>query len=90
MADKNLTQLKPGDQVTTIHYASSLSGDDDFVPVEVDTFTVTEDTAFAEMDMGNGTFLMMFELVDAKNNTVTSEVVQFTVDGEYTDVEILE
>ena len=90
MSDKNLVQLKPGDEITTIHYASTVSGDDDFEPVEVDTFTVTDSTVFEEVDMGDGIFLMMFELVDAKNNVVTSEVVQFTVEGDYIDIEILD
>ena len=90
IADKNLTQLMPGDEITTIHYASTISGDDDFIPVPVDTFTVTEDTSFAETDMGDGTFLMMFELQDARNNLAYSEMIQFTVDGDYMDIEILD
>ena len=90
MADKNLIQLRPGDEITTLHYASSLYGDDDFVQVPVDTFTVTEDTHFAEEDMGDGVFLMMFELEDAKGNTTYSEMVQLVVDGEYVDIEILD
>ena len=90
MADKNLIQLKPGDEITTIHYASSLSGDDDFQQVPVDTFTVTEDTAFTEEDLGDGSFLMMFELVDARNNEAYSEAVLFTVTGDEYEIEILE
>ena len=90
MADKNLVQLKPGDEITTLHYASSLSGDDDFQQVPVDTFTVTENTAFTEEDMGDGSFLMMFELVDARNNEAYSEAVLFTVSGDDMDIEILE
>ena len=89
MADKNLIQLRPGDEITTLHYASSLSGDDDFQQVPVDTFTVTEETAFTEEDMGDGCYVMMFELVDARNNCAYSEAVAFTVDGEMTDIEIL-
>ena len=82
MADKNLLQLQPGDEITTIHYAATITGDDDFEAFEVDTFTVTEDTAFYETDMGDGEFMMMFELVDARNETVWSEPVWFTVDGD--------
>ena len=89
MADKNLVQLKPGDEISTIHYASSISGDDDLQAVAVDTFTVSENTEFTEVDMGDGVYLMMFELVDAKNSSIYSEVVQFVVDGDYYNVEIL-
>lgn len=90
MADKNLMQLKPGDEITTIHYAATFSGDDDFEPVELETFEVTENTSFSEIDTGDGTFLMMFELADSKNNTAYSQMIQFTVNGEETEVEILE
>ena len=90
MADKNLIQLKPGDEITTLLYAATISGDDDLELVPVDTFTVTGSTAFAEEDLGDGIFLLMFELVDARNQSVLSQAVQFTVeDGEF-DVEILE
>ena len=90
MSDKNLTQLRPGDEITTLHYASTLTGDDDLELVPVDTFTVTKDTEFDEVDLGDGTFILMFEMEDAKGNTTYSEMVQLTAKGEYTDVEILE
>lgn len=82
MADKNLLQLQPGDEITTIHYVATLSGDDEYEAFEADTFTVTEDTAFYEVDMGDGQFMMLFELVDAKNETAWSEPVFFEVDGD--------
>ena len=90
MADKNLIQLKPGDEITTIHYVSSFYGDDDFEDVPVDTFTVTEDTKFYETDMGDGVFVIMFELVDARNNSAFSAPVAFRTEGDYMDVEILD
>ncbi|MBR3570577.1 MAG: hypothetical protein IKN96_07260 [Oscillibacter sp.] len=79
MADKNLVQLQPGDEITTIHYAATISGSDAFEPMEMDAFTVTEDTSFEEIDMGDGEFGMMFELVDARNQTTWSEMALFTV-----------
>lgn len=83
MSDRNLIQLKPGDKITTLHYGSSVSGDDDFVQVEVDSFTVSADTAFEDMDMGDGNFVLMFDMVDAQNNSYLSAPVFFTVkDGE--------
>ena len=88
MADKNLRQLEPGDEITTIHYAATISGEDDFTEIPMDTFEVTEDTSFDEVDMGDGTFLMMFELVDVKNNTMYSEPVEFSVNGDYIDIEV--
>lgn len=83
MSDRNLIRLQPGDELTTIHYASTISGDDDFTPVEIDTFTVTENTTFEETEMGDGQFLMLFEMVDLKNESVYSDPIIFTVtDGE--------
>ena len=90
MADKNLLQLRPGDEITTVHYAATASGNDDFEPNTMDTFTVTEDTSFAEVELGDGTFVLMFEMVDARNNTVYSQMVQITVEGRETEIEILE
>ena len=90
MADRNPVQLKPGDEITTIHYAATMSGDDDFEPVEMETFTVTEDTAFEEVEMGDGVFLMFFELEDARNQTAFSQTVQFTVEDGEIWTEILE
>ncbi len=85
MSDRNLVKLQPGDEITTLHYASTISGDDELQQVEIDTFTVTEETAFEETDLGDGNFLMMFELVDARNESVMSDAVLFTVEnGEIT------
>lgn len=82
MADKNLIQLRPGDEMTTIHYAATISGDDDFEAFEADTFTVSEDTSFYETDMGDGQFVMMFELIDATNTSYYSAPVEFIVEGD--------
>ncbi|MEG2367871.1 MAG: clostripain-related cysteine peptidase, partial [Oscillospiraceae bacterium] len=54
-ADKNLRILVEGDKIQTIHYATSISSEsDELTAVPVDTITVTADTAFSEMDMGDG------------------------------------
>lgn len=51
--------------------------------MEIDTFTVTENTTFEETEMGDGQFLMLFEMVDLKNESVYSDPIIFTVtDGE--------
>ena len=81
MADKNLRQLQPGDKITTIHYAATFSGSDAFEPYQMDTFVVTENTSFEEIPLGDGEFALMFELVDARNNTSWSRMAAFTVQG---------
>lgn len=50
--------------------------------VPIDTITVTENTTFAEEDMGDGTFMMMFEMVDASNTSYFSDFAEFTVEGD--------
>lgn len=90
MADKNLIHLESGDEISTLHYAMTISGDDDEpMQVPVDTFIVTEDTSFYETDMGDGEFIIFYEMVGMANETYYSDVAYFTVDGNdiYTEVE---
>ncbi len=82
MADKALRLLQPGDEITAVWYWASLSGDDDFEPYESETFTVTSDTAFAETELPDGEYLMVFEMWDAQGGTSYSQGVSFTVDGD--------
>ncbi len=85
ITDKDLIKLKPGDKVATILKAMSISGDeDDFLDVEVDEFTLGENTVFADEDMGDGTFMFMFEMTDVQNDSATSQAVTIEVEnGKY-------
>lgn len=89
MADKNYILLQQGDIITTVHYAATLSGDDDFMPVALEEIVVDSDTEFSEQWLGNGEFVMMYEMVDIRNNAAYSEIALFTIEnGEiYTSVE---
>jgi len=83
MSDRNLIKLKPGDTITTLHYAGLISDDGEIEQVEIDTFKVTANTSFYETDLGDGTFILLFEMVDAHNNSMYAEAVLITVeDGE--------
>ncbi len=90
MADKELRKLEEGDEITTIMYASSYSGDDDFVEVENETFTVSKDTKFEDQEMGDGEFVMMFEMVDMQNESAYSDIVTFYVEGDEITTEVYE
>ena len=82
-ADKNLIKLKEGDSITTLIYASTFDDDDDPQLVEIDTFKVTSETSFYETDMGDGDFILMFEMTDSKNNYAFSDAVHLRYeDGE--------
>lgn len=89
-ADKNLVKLEEGDEITTIHYMASLYGDDEFEPYDMETFTVTDDTQFSEVDLGDGTFYLMFKLQDVKNNEAYSQIVEFDVQGDDWNIQIIE
>ena len=88
MADKELRLLQVGDEITTIWYAATVTGDDDFEPYYISTITVTEDTAFGEISLLDGSYDMMFEMRDAMGNYAYSDAVTFDcIDGEiYTTV----
>lgn len=89
MAGKELVLLEEGDVITTIHYLSDLSSEEEgFTAYTMDTIEVTADTSFAEMALPDGDYAMMFEMLDSQNNAAYSDVVIFTVeDGEiYTTV----
>ena len=73
-------RLQPGDVITTIHYAATVSGDDDFETYESDTFTVTENTSFEEEWMGDGMYVMLFELEDISGDTIWSDPILFTIE----------
>ncbi|MFI3175506.1 MAG: clostripain-related cysteine peptidase [Bacillota bacterium] len=82
-ADKNLRFLRNGDVIETIHYATSLSSDDeDLYEVVVDSIVVDDNTSFYEEDMGDGVFIMMYTMHDAMGNVATSEAFVFEVEGD--------
>ena len=79
-ASKKLIILEPGDEITTLHYIADLSGDGDFIELEIETFIYTENSAFNEEDLGDGTFIMLFELNDMNNNSFLSNIVFLEVE----------
>ena len=82
MADKELRKLQSGDELTTIWYMASLSDDSDFEAYEAETLTVTEGTAFTEMDLPDGEYMLLFEFWDTQGNSGTSQAVTFKVEGD--------
>ena len=65
-------------KIQTIHYASSISGDDDeLTAVTIDTITVTQKTAFAETELGDGFFIMMYAMHDSQGNVAYSVPITF-------------
>lgn len=81
MSDKELRLLQPGDTLTTIWYLSSYSGEDGLDAYAVEELTVTADTSFAEMELPNGRYGMVFEMRDAMDNYAYSDSVFFLCEG---------
>ncbi len=88
-ADKNLRYLVEGDEIQTVHYAMTLSDDsDELMAVPIDTIKVTLETAFAETELGDGLFVMLYAMKDSQGNVVNSAAATFkSSNGEiYTSV----
>lgn len=79
-------QIRPllnGDQITILHYAATLYGDDDFIAVPLETITWNGSNTFQEEDLGDATFVLYFEMVDAQNNSVYSDYIWVETEGDY-------
>lgn len=82
-ADKNLRYLTEGDEIQTIHYATSISSEDgELMAVAIDTIIVTSDISFTESALGDGIFIMMYVMKDSQGNESYSATVTFeSIDG---------
>ncbi len=81
MAGKELRRLKTGDEIIPIWYSTSPSGGGDFEPYLSESITVTEQTAFAEINLPDGEYVMAFELRDTVDHSVYSDTVIFECRG---------
>ena len=80
MADRNLQKLKKGDKITTIHYAMTISGDDeDFTPVEVETFTIGDKPQVKDEKLGDGSYGYLFEFISPNGGSALSKMVDFDI-----------
>ena len=93
MSNRELIKLRAGDEITTLHYGMTISGDDkDFTQVEVDTFTVTDDTAIKDEQVGDGNYGYAFEFMTPTEDSALSNFILFTIaNGEIsTDISVQE
>ena len=89
MAGKELQKLQPGDTITTLWMASTISYDDELTLYEAETFKVKSDTAFGEAEVLEGVYAMAFEMQDSAGNIVRSDLAYFEVTGDmiYTSID---
>ena len=86
MADRELKKLKQGDKITTIHYAMSISGnDEEFQPVEVETFTIGDKPQVKDEKLVDGSYGYLFEFLSPNGDSALSQMVEFVLNkGEIT------
>lgn len=81
MADKNLYQLKKGDEVQLIWYMAP-SVAEDFCPCVSAVLTYDESMKFEEVALPDDTYTMIMQMRDFAGNTASSGMVDFRVEGE--------
>lgn len=86
MSNRELIKLRAGDEITTLHYGTSISGDDrEFTQVEVDTFTIGDKPQIKEEKINDGTYFYCFEFMTATASSAFSNYVMFKIEnGEIT------
>ncbi len=74
VAPKEQYRLTPGDEVTTLlYYLGDAQGGEGYY--ENDTFTVSADTSFDEIDLPDGQYIFLFNMTDYRNDAYTSDIV---------------
>ena len=86
LSNRELIKLRSGDEVTTLHYGMTISGDDeDFTQVEVDTFTIGDNPQIKDEPLGDGHYGYAFEFMTPTEDSALSNFILFTVEnGEIT------
>ena len=84
MADKNLRLLVDGDVITTIHYGREISDDGiDLTAVEMDEIVVDKNLIFEEIELGDGMYMMLYEMQDMQGYIALSDIIIFEIlDGD--------
>ena len=82
MSDRDLIKLRAGDEITTIHYGMTISGEDtDFTAVEVDTFSIGDNPEIKDEQLGDGSYGYAFEFMTPTDDSALSNFILFTVNG---------
>ena len=93
MSDRDLIKLRAGDEITTLHYGMTISGEDtDLTQVEVDTFTIGDASQIKDEPLGDGSYGYGFEFMTPTDESAFSNFILFTVsNGEITtDISVQE
>ena len=78
MADKQMLQLRTGDNITTLFYLTDLESDDsDLGLKEYESFTVGSETTVRKDHLMNGVYVWTYDMVDMWNNYATSSLVMY-------------
>ena len=80
MADKQLIQLQPEDEVVTLFYQSGL-GDDNFSLglKEYESFHLGENIKIEKQPLMEGVYVWTYDMTDMWNNYATSSLVMYNI-----------
>ena len=69
--------------VTTIHFAKSVSDndDDELAAVEAETFQIGSHPAVEDEELGDGTYCYIFEFLAPTGESALSEIAVFNIEG---------
>lgn len=80
MSSRELIKLHAGDEITTLHYGMTISGEDEaFTQVEVDTFTIGDNPQIKDEQLGDGNYAYSFEFMTPTEESALSNFILFTV-----------
>lgn len=80
MSNRELIKLHEGDEITTLHYGMTISGEDEeFTQVEVDTFTIGDNPQIKDEELGDGNYAYSFEFMTPTEESALSNFILFTV-----------
>jgi len=78
MADKQLIQLKEGDEIATLFYQTNLSEDDhDLGLKEFENFSIEKKTLIVKKPLMNGIYVWTYDMVDMWDNYATSSLAMY-------------
>ena len=81
MADKNLYMLEEGDKIDVIWYMAP-TGSEEFEGYTVGTVVYDADTVFEEIWLPDDVYTMVFQMRDASGDYISSNQVDFRVEGD--------
>ena len=81
MSSRDIIKLRAGDEITTLHYVMTVSGDDqDFTQIDAETFTIGDNPQVKDEILNDANYAYCFEFVPpTSEDTAFSQMIVFTI-----------